>query len=229
MWADRTSYHSVLFPLLFLSSYSQLHFSLQMIFLWTSPLIFPPLIRQRLLVLTRVHEKCLPPWQVGRAVWSAATSGLYGKGVTTGSGLRSSWRTRQAFLPQVINWEATHSGYDGKASISLGPWWPESAYEGSCLGESVASPRPPNRLLSPTRGLCTIWEINFGGVNSMRSGISSVTVAQSSLSWLLYIPSLKLPQPVFCVCVFFIFKPFLNVDYKSLKFIYILDYIEIFP
>lgn len=59
MWADSTSCHSVLFPLLFLSSYSQFPFSLEMVFLWTSPLICAPLIWQRLLVFTLVHENCL--------------------------------------------------------------------------------------------------------------------------------------------------------------------------
>lgn len=134
----------------------------------------------------------LSPWQLGRTVWSAATSGLCGERCHLGAqAVGSSWLTRQAFFPQVINWEATRTGYCNK-------WW-DSLHQPWVMMTWVTiwrrfpwrvSPAPP----PPPRGL---WEINFGGVNSMRSRVSFVTVAQLSLFWLLYIPSLKLPQPVF--------------------------------
>lgn len=90
---------------------------------------------------------CLPPLQLGRAAWLTPASGLGEKDVShTGWGSASSCLILQAFIPPIINWEATHSGNCSylRVKLLLASSW---SYQGGQLSR---------RLIWPHSELCMI-------------------------------------------------------------------------
>lgn len=185
-----------------------------MVFLWTSPLISTPLIWQRLPVLTRVHENCLH-FTASLAVGQGSVISCHQWAVRErcrlwAQAVRSSWLTRQAFSSQVINGEANGSGYCSTRWESLHQPWVMLTLSHHILGESVA-PRPAP---SPQRTLCDLrknfWWCQFKKIRDLFCYCGTIESLLTTVHSISKITS----------ACFFIFKPFLNVDSKSLKVLY---------